>query len=111
MIYLIWSSNNLNQKTGPKPFWNGKLLIVRKMKPVPQSVCGKEGIKYLYTIRNKINGEEIFPIGSSCIKKFNNDDLTSETELWKKEFALYHAISNNEFIKFEGEEKKPFVFT
>lgn len=70
-----------------------------------ECVCGKEGIKYLYTIRNKINGEEIFPIGSSCIKKFNNDDLTSETELWKKEFALYHAISNNEFIKFEGKEK------
>ena len=70
-----------------------------------ECVCGKEGIKYLFTIRNKFNGQEIFPIGSSCIKKFNNNDLTAETELWKKEFALYHAISNNEFIKFEGEEK------
>lgn len=31
-------------------------------------ICGKEGLRYLFTIRNVINGNKLFPIGSSCIK-------------------------------------------
>ena len=30
-------------------------------------VCGKENIRYLFTIRNLFNNSLIFPIGSSCI--------------------------------------------
>lgn len=33
-------------------------------------LCGKEGIKYLYTIRNKINDTTIYPVGSSCILSY-----------------------------------------
>ena len=36
-----------------------------------ECICGKENIKYLYTIRNKLNDEKLYPIGSSCIRKFN----------------------------------------
>lgn len=33
-------------------------------------VCGKEGLRYVYTIANTETGETLSPIGSSCIKKF-----------------------------------------
>lgn len=29
-----------------------------------ECVCGKENIKYLYTIRNRYSGRTLFPIGS-----------------------------------------------
>lgn len=32
-----------------------------------ECICGKENIKYLYTIRNVCNGRVLFQIGSSCI--------------------------------------------
>lgn len=35
-----------------------------------ECICGKENIKYLYTIRNVYNERISFPIGSSCIRKF-----------------------------------------
>lgn len=31
-------------------------------------ICGKEELRYLFTIRNVRNGNTLFPIGSSCIK-------------------------------------------
>ena len=64
-------------------------------------ICGKEGLKYLFTIRNVINGNKLFPIGSSCIKKFGIDELYENASLWEKEFELYHAIEKNEFISLK----------
>ena len=34
-------------------------------------ICGQK-IKYLFTIRNKINQNQIFPVGSSCVLKCDN---------------------------------------
>ena len=45
-------------------------------------ICGKEGLRYLFTIKNTINNNELYPIGSSCIKKFGVEDLYSEASLW-----------------------------
>lgn len=36
-------------------------------------VCGKEGLRYVYTIANTETGETLSPIGSSCIKKYEQD--------------------------------------
>ena len=41
-------------------------------------VCKHEGLRYLYTIRNVKNGNKLFPIGSTCIKKFEREDLNEE---------------------------------
>ena len=30
-------------------------------------ICGKEHIKYCYTIMNRFNNTKLFPIGSHCI--------------------------------------------
>ena len=47
-------------------------------------VCGKEHLYYLFTIENAINGNTLFPIGSSCIKKFGRDDLDDEAAVREK---------------------------
>ena len=40
----------------------------------------------------------MFPIGSSCIKKFNRNDLNEQTSITEKLFKLYHAVGNNQFL-------------
>ncbi|EAE2452578.1 hypothetical protein E1I06_13900 [Listeria monocytogenes] len=64
-------------------------------------VCGKENIRYLFTIRNHENGSILFPIGSSCIKKFNRDDLNEITSINETLFKLFHAVKKNEFISLD----------
>jgi len=61
-------------------------------------VCGKEKLLYLFTIRNENNGSTLFPIGSSCIKKFERSDLNEEVAAKEQLFKLLHAIENNEFL-------------
>ena len=61
-------------------------------------VCGKEHLYYLFTIRNTRNGNILFPIGSSCIKKFGRSDLYEEASIREEMFRLYHAVENNQFI-------------
>lgn len=62
-------------------------------------VCGKFGLKYLYTIHNDRNGNELFPIGSCCIRKFNRDDLDEEISVREGMFKLFHAVEDNKFIE------------
>lgn len=61
-------------------------------------ICGKENIKYLYHIQNKCNGSQLFPIGSSCIGKFERKDLIAETELIESQFKLFHAIKDKKYL-------------
>ena len=61
-------------------------------KCLEKCICGKENIRYLYTIKNVYNGNLLFPIGSSCIRKFNRTDLQEESSLIESKFKLLHAI-------------------
>ncbi|MGL5415785.1 MAG: hypothetical protein ACRDAU_09015 [Clostridium sp.] len=61
-------------------------------------VCGKENIKYLFTIKNIWNGNIIYPIGSSCIKKFERKDLNEIISVKESMFKLLHAVEKDEFI-------------
>ncbi|MEA4899426.1 MAG: hypothetical protein VB115_14450 [Christensenellaceae bacterium] len=61
-------------------------------------VCGKENLRYLFTICNKLNNNELYPIGSSCIKKFQRSDLNKEVDDKKQLFRLLHAIESNDYI-------------
>ncbi|MDE7406062.1 MAG: hypothetical protein K2M89_04250 [Clostridiales bacterium] len=65
-------------------------------------ICGKEHIKYLYTIRNRQNGNALHPIGSTCIKKFGRIDLNDEISVIEGLFYLLHAIRNHEFIELNA---------
>lgn len=66
-------------------------------------VCGKENIRYLYTIENTKTNETLFPIGSSCIRKFDRSDLNNQTSLIEQLFRLYHAVEENKFISLSNE--------
>lgn len=66
-------------------------------------ICGKEDLRYLFTIRNIINGNTLFPIGSSCIRKFGRDDLNEEVSIQEKLFKLFHAIDDGSFITLSSE--------
>ncbi len=62
-------------------------------------MCGHEGIRYLFYIRNRNNGATFGPIGSECIKKFGRKDLSSEVDVQERMFRLYEAISKREYIE------------
>ena len=68
-----------------------------------ECICGKENIKYLYTIRNIRNGNILFPIGSSCIRKFNRTDMNEETVLRESTFRLLHAVEDNGYLSLSTE--------
>ena len=66
-------------------------------------VCGKEHLKYLFTIRNIKNGNELYPIGSTCINKFDRDDLDYEVSVYEDMFRLIRAVENNEYIELTSQ--------
>lgn len=66
-------------------------------------ICGKENIKYLYTIENIKNGKVLYPIGSSCIKKFKRKDLNKVTSVNESLFKLLHAVRDNKFISLNSD--------
>jgi len=61
-------------------------------------VCGKENLRYLFTIENNINGNALFPIGSSCIRKFDRGDLNEVATIREHLFKLLRAIESGGHI-------------
>ena len=55
-------------------------------------VCGKEGIRYLFEIRNRINGNTMYPIGSRCIRRFGNKDLSSQVGVYEKTLPSHSRV-------------------
>lgn len=55
-------------------------------------LCGHGGIRYEFTIRNSVNGIELSPIGSTCILKFENNELKNEVEGWEAAIKLLEAL-------------------
>lgn len=68
-----------------------------------ECICGKENIKYLYTIRNIYNGKMLYPIGSSCINKFNRLELKEEATLIESQFKLLHAVEEHMYLSLSSE--------
>lgn len=66
-------------------------------------ICGKESIRYLYTIRNRETGIILYPIGSSCIKKFGRSDFVEKISIYEGMFKLYRAVRNNDMIELTSE--------
>ena len=66
-------------------------------------LCGKENIRYLFTIENTLTSLGLEPIGSKKKKKFEREDLTDLTVTYEKLFKLKSALSNNEFIGLSSE--------
>lgn len=66
-------------------------------------ICGKEHLRYLFTIKNQLNGNELYPIGSSCIKKFEREDLKLQVDVKEQLFKLLHAVEENQFLQLSSE--------
>ncbi|BAW16707.1 hypothetical protein [Streptococcus intermedius] len=65
-------------------------------------ICGKENLRYLYTIQNSFNGHVLYPIGSSCIKKFEREELNAEINVKEQMFKLLHAVEENAFLELSS---------
>ena len=48
-----------------------------------------------FTIENQLNGRVLYAIGSSCIKKFERDDLKHEVDVKEQLFKLLHAVEKD----------------
>ena len=66
-------------------------------------ICGKEQIKYLYRLHNRKTNQWLFPIGSSCIKKFQHKDLQEKTATTEAMFKLLHAVGNNQYPQLSSD--------
>ena len=66
-------------------------------------ICGKENLRYLFTIHNMYNHNILEPIGRSCIKKFGRIDLNEQVSVSEKLFQLMHAIEKGEYISLTSE--------
>ena len=66
-------------------------------------VCGKDRLKYLFTIRNFKNGNILYPIGSTCINKFGRADLDYEISVYEDMFKLMRAVENREYIELTSQ--------
>jgi len=49
-------------------------------------VCGQKHIRFLHTIKNIHTGEQFQPIGSSCVKQFQNAKMNRDAKAMKKTF-------------------------
>jgi len=96
-------------KNSSKKDWDSAILewdiddVVEDANNNSSCICGKEKIRYLYTIKNKTNGNILFPIGSSCIKKFERVDLNEFTSINEKLFKLFHAVKTKKYINLDSE--------
>lgn len=69
---------------------------------VNECACGQEGLKCLFTIKNTKNGNILFPIGSTCIKKFGRKELDRDILFKQKLFKLLKAIKEGEEIEISS---------
>jgi len=74
--------------------------------------CGKCGLKHLYEITNQFTHKILFPIGSECIKYFENEEMNSQMKIAR----LSETIFKNEGKKHDGntymsiyENDKPYI--
>ena len=94
LLPVIYSSESNEWKSAAQE-WE---IIGYKRVENDTCICGKEEIKDVYKIRNRRNGNELYPIGSSCIDKFESKEMTKDTNKFKK---IYNRISNEIFRQRE----------
>lgn len=59
-------------------------LGVEEDSPRERCRCGKEDLRYVYTIQNAINANVITPVGSVCIKHFEDAKLERQLKVFAK---------------------------
>lgn len=65
-------------------------------------ICSQPNLKYQFTIKNKVNGNELFPIGSECIKFFQDEVMTNSTQIRLDVQALVDHVSASKYISYDS---------
>lgn len=65
-------------------------------------ICGQEHLLYEYTIKNRITEIKLNPIGSKCIKQFQNPKLSQDTDTYRQFLDLVNAVKNGEYIDLKS---------
>ncbi len=68
-----------------------------------ECICGKEHIKYEFSIVNDYNGNILYPIGSSCIKRFDREDLSELVNVHEQMSRLLEAVEAGEYIEINSD--------
>ncbi len=85
-------------------------------------VCGKMHLRYLYEITNLVNYNTLYPVGSECVRSFENDEMNLQMEILdrgktifknagkKHDGVCYEEICRNdpsyvEFVRKSGKKK------
>lgn len=79
-----------------------------KMKEI--CICGHEGLRYCFTIQNRYNYNQLYPIGSSCILQFGRSDLRQTVKIYEELFRIRTKHYNRERITLEDFSRKLLQF-
>lgn len=56
--------------------------------PGETCVCGHEDIRWCYRIRNRVTGEELYPIGDRCIRHFGSKAMAQTATAFRDVYAV-----------------------
>ncbi len=56
-------------------------------------VCGHEGIRYLHTVENRVTDEVLYPVGSTCVEKFDSEDMLVRSRELKAVREIEKAVN------------------
>lgn len=57
------------------------MVISYELETESTCICSKQNITKCFTITNIKTGETLYPVGSQCIKRFENDEINDEAKL------------------------------
>lgn len=66
-------------------------------------VCGQTGLGQLFTITNRLNGAVLFPIGSVCVNKFEQEDLDRQVTVFAQLLGLRKSLREGKNITLTSE--------
>lgn len=68
-----------------------------------ECVCGQQNLVKMFTIKNHLNGTELFPIGSHCVNHFGREDLDLQVTVFSDLFSLRKSILAGDRITLTSE--------
>ncbi|MFK0242641.1 hypothetical protein ACIQTX_17460 [Microbacterium sp. NPDC090281] len=66
-------------------------------------VCGQMGLVSLFTIKNRSNGSELHPIGSTCVNQFGRSDLDSQVRVLSTLLNLRAAFRDGKVVELTSD--------
>lgn len=66
-------------------------------------VCGQQNLKLMFTIHNRVNDADIYPIGSQCVHHFERKDLNERVSVLSTALKLRKSFLNGENVTVTSE--------